>query len=304
MPGAESAAVIAHHEDRGAAIGQRDALGDHIDGHALGIGRFSTWRHAGVAQGTLAAGFLGVLQQVVEDLAQLGRVAQHQWRIVRQPRPDRALRVTRRVQPQHVLDQSLICSGCQLGGGQARVVAELVDHRLQGLDLVDDGLGVLDEHFGVRWRQLVAQLEGCMRSAASWIGVRGFLISWARRRATSVQATARCAVTTSLMSSKTMTYPTRRSGRIEPRASSVWSAGRLGSGAGRRPLPSALCCSRLRPQHELALPAGRTGGGLLVEGRADLIGQQAHAGQIGQGRAQVLLERWRQGYGRPPDWPA
>ena len=33
----------------------------------------------------------------------------------------------------------------------------------------------------------------CSRSAASWIGVSGFLISCARRRATSPQATARCA---------------------------------------------------------------------------------------------------------------
>ena len=33
-----------------------------------------------------------------------------------------------------------------------------------------------------------------MRSADSWIGVSGFLISWAMRRATSAQAELRCAV--------------------------------------------------------------------------------------------------------------
>ncbi len=41
------------------------------------------------------------------------------------------------------------------------------------------------------------------RSADSWMGVSGFLISWARRRATSPQATVRLAEITSLMSSNT-----------------------------------------------------------------------------------------------------
>ena len=36
-----------------------------------------------------------------------------------------------------------------------------------------------------------------MRSAESWIWVRGFLISWAMRRATSAQAEVRCARTRS-----------------------------------------------------------------------------------------------------------
>ncbi len=45
----------------------------------------------------------------------------------------------------------------------------------------------------------------CRRSAASWIGVSGFLISCARRRATSPQATARCAEMTCVMSSNTTT---------------------------------------------------------------------------------------------------
>ena len=45
------------------------------------------------------------------------------------------------------------------------------------------------------WGSLSASLS-CSRSAASCIGVSGFLISCASRRATSLQATARCAVTT------------------------------------------------------------------------------------------------------------
>ncbi|MNL80392.1 hypothetical protein D3C87_2072330 [compost metagenome] len=43
----------------------------------------------------------------------------------------------------------------------------------------------------------------CSRSADSWIGVSGFLISCARRRATSPQAIERWAEITSVMSSNT-----------------------------------------------------------------------------------------------------
>ena len=44
-----------------------------------------------------------------------------------------------------------------------------------------------------------------MRCAESWIGVSGFLISWAMRRATSPQAAMRCAATRSETSSKATT---------------------------------------------------------------------------------------------------
>ena len=43
------------------------------------------------------------------------------------------------------------------------------------------------------------------RSAESWIGVSGFLISCAMRRATSAQAALRCAESSSVMSSKVTT---------------------------------------------------------------------------------------------------
>ena len=45
----------------------------------------------------------------------------------------------------------------------------------------------------------------CTRSAESWIGVSGFLISCASRRATSPQAVARCAAMSWLTSSNTTT---------------------------------------------------------------------------------------------------
>src|SRR4029079_5525448 len=47
----------------------------------------------------------------------------------------------------------------------------------------------------------------CIRSAASWIGVSGFLISWAMRRAMSDQAARRWSVSWSVMSSKVSTDP-------------------------------------------------------------------------------------------------
>ena len=47
----------------------------------------------------------------------------------------------------------------------------------------------------------------CMRSADSWIGVSGFLISCASRRATSPQAASRCACSSVVMSSNTSTTP-------------------------------------------------------------------------------------------------
>ena len=60
------------------------------------------------------------------------------------------------------------------------------------------------------------------RSAESWIGVSGFLISCARRRATSAHAVARCAWISWVMSSNTSTYPPAGScGRAVPRTSSV-----------------------------------------------------------------------------------
>ena len=46
-----------------------------------------------------------------------------------------------------------------------------------------------------------------MRSAESCIGVSGFLISCAMRRATSAQAEVRCAATSSVTSSKVSTEP-------------------------------------------------------------------------------------------------
>ncbi len=57
------------------------------------------------------------------------------------------------------------------------------------------------------------------RSAESWIGVSGFLISCASRRATSPQAWARCADTISEMSSNTSSRSVP--GSLAPRATST-----------------------------------------------------------------------------------
>jgi hypothetical protein len=58
------------------------------------------------------------------------------------------------------------------------------------------------------------------RSAESWIGVSGFLISWARRRATSPQAASRWARISVVMSSNTTTCPLPRR-RVGQRAAAA-----------------------------------------------------------------------------------
>ena len=75
------------------------------------------------------------------------------------------------------------------------------------------------------------------RSAANWIGVSGFLISCAMRRATSAQAALRCADCNSVMSSKVATKPSVRPPvRSAPmRTSSV-----------RRRLPAPIWISAVR----------------------------------------------------------
>ena len=88
------------------------------------------------------------------------------------------------------------------------------------------------------------------RSAASWIGVSGFLISCAMRRATSAQAALRCADCSSVMSSNVTTKPSvRPPDRSAPmRASSV-----------RRPAGGPICISavRARSGDAAASAAGR-----------------------------------------------
>ena len=88
---------------------------------------------------------------------------------------------------------------------RAREGGKLVDHARDVADLTDDGVGAAIEHLPILGDVLPYLRR--MRSAASWIGVSGFLISWAMRRATSAQAAVRCAATSSVTSSKVMTEP-------------------------------------------------------------------------------------------------
>ena len=87
------------------------------------------------------------------------------------------------------------------GRGHAREGRELVHHAADVADLADDRVRALLEHFRIGRRPRRAYLR-FSRSAESWIGVSGFLISWAMRRATSAQAAVRWAETRSVMSSK------------------------------------------------------------------------------------------------------
>ncbi len=71
--------------------------------------------------------------------------------------------------------------------GHAREGGELVDHALDVVDLADDRVGALVEDLAVLGDD-ACRTCACRRSAESWIGVSGFLISCAMRRATSAQA--------------------------------------------------------------------------------------------------------------------
>ena len=77
----------------------------------------------------------------------------------------------------------------------------------------------------------------CRRSADSWIGVSGFLISCARRRATSRHAATFCARISGVTSSKTSTVPSMRPSSP---ASGVATAARCSSRPSRT---SATSCA-------------------------------------------------------------
>src|SRR5258705_317401 len=69
--------------------------------------------------------------------------------------------------------------------------------------------------------------------AESWIGVRGFLISWAIRCATSRHASMRCAFRICVMSSKNSTAPVAASG--------LAAGSRSGAAAASSVRPSSAC---------------------------------------------------------------
>ena len=94
------------------------------------------------------------------------------------------------------------------------------------------------------------------RSAESWMGVSGFLISWAMRRATSAQAAVRWAPTRSVMSSKVTTKPCGRAAL----------AGDLHAESARGAPPRLMADFAARPAHRLGHGARRISGAKLRHG--------------------------------------
>jgi len=92
-----------------------------------------------------------------------------------------------------------------------------------------------------------------IRSADSWIGVSGFLISWAMRRATSPQAEVRWAWTRSVMSSSVTTAPRAPPGACSPVTRTVTVRSSLRS---PRVRVSWICCCTARWR---ASPSASTG---------------------------------------------
>jgi len=93
-------------------------------------------------------------------------------------------------------------SSPSITGFGIRAKREIIDHPPDVVDLSHDGVGALLED-ALSSMMTLPNLRR-IRSAESWIGVSGFLISWAMRRATSPQAEVRCAETRSVISSSVM----------------------------------------------------------------------------------------------------
>ena len=107
-------------------------------------------------------------------------------------------------------------TGCGRDLGHSREARELVDELLQPADLALDR--------GRRLEQDLIQIgapsrrTSCAAAAPqSWIGVSGFLISWAMRRATSRQASGRWARSRSVRSSTITSVPRSSPGRSAQR---------------------------------------------------------------------------------------
>ena len=98
-----------------------------------------------------------IAQQIVNDLAQLCRIAQHLGQIAGELRLDRHCRTF--VEPEYLADQRVEVERLDFRHRQTRIVAEIVDHPLHRLHLVDDRLRAARQHVGVAVHQLAGQLE-------------------------------------------------------------------------------------------------------------------------------------------------
>ena len=97
----------------------------------------------------------GILDQIVNDLAQTQGVP------LDAGLADLKVDLDRRdgaVEVQHLGHQPVQAQGFRLHLGGARIVGEVVDHGLHGLDLLDDGVGRAVHHPGVLLRQLGQEL--------------------------------------------------------------------------------------------------------------------------------------------------
>ena len=106
-------------------------------------------------QGLRLLGILGVLQQVVDDLAQLLRIPQHRRAGCIQIQGDR--RLSRLVQMQDLLHQRIQIQGLQFRRWQASEVAEFIDQPFHGIHLVHNGFDRLAQHLLLGLGQLSIQ---------------------------------------------------------------------------------------------------------------------------------------------------
>ncbi|MBK8763741.1 MAG: hypothetical protein IPM01_03545 [Burkholderiaceae bacterium] len=171
--------MIAHRDlrHRGAAIGQRDTLADHIDGHALGVGRFTTLDPPCRRRAVPLPASWAFLSRLWKTWRSWVASPSTSGASSASCKLDRALRVTGRVQAQHVLGiRSLICNACSWGRAGARnlgIRRPSVPRAWTCLTMVWVFLTSISASAG---GSFVAQLEGYALSPLD--RRQGFFISW------------------------------------------------------------------------------------------------------------------------------
>ena len=134
--------MVEHRQAHPPGVGQQLGAQHDADigtcGQCCGRGSGHCYGYCcGQGRERLLGGVLGVLQQVVQHLAQLFGVAQHAGDLRVKFEVDGHGRGF--VQMHHIGHQRVQVHGFEHGGGQARVVAEIVDQALHRIHLVHNG---------------------------------------------------------------------------------------------------------------------------------------------------------------------
>ena len=162
----------------------------------------------------IAHGFGGVVHQIDHHALELLGIDIHRGKVGRQIDAQVDAVQTAGENVQRVADDFVEIAGDGLRGGESRELRELVGQSLHRFHFAGDGRGAFAQD-ALRFRRSMRRGRADARCARreSAIGVSGFFSSCAMRRATSCQAAAFCARSSSLVSSSTTTNPGAAGGR-------------------------------------------------------------------------------------------